>query len=151
MRSLRIRQAITVLLLFGGYGACYFCRADLAVGTPLLLDDLAKHGVSHDRAIVQIGTMSSLGVLAYALGKPFLGGLGDFGGKRGGAVSSGIIDAVGYLGGALAGVSVARISVMMGWRGVFLILAAVGTLAAVCASYLYALNTTTPAREVSLQ
>jgi sugar phosphate permease len=82
MRSLRVRQAITVLLLFAGYGACYFCRADLAVGTPLLLDDLAKHGVSHDRAIVQIGTMSSLGVLAYALGKPFLGGLGDFWGGR---------------------------------------------------------------------
>jgi sugar phosphate permease len=70
------------LLLFGGYGACYFCRADLSVGTPLLLDDLAKHGISRDQAIVQIGAMSSLGVLAYALGKPFLGGLGDFWGGR---------------------------------------------------------------------
>ena len=82
MRSLRTRQALTLLLLFGGYAACYFCRADLSVGTPLLLDDLARHGVSHDRAIVRIGTMASLGVLAYALGKPVLGGLGDFWGGR---------------------------------------------------------------------
>jgi sugar phosphate permease len=82
MRSLRIRQAITVLLLFGGYAACYFCRADLSVGTPLIVADLARHGIPHDRAIVEIGTMSSLGVFAYALGKPLLGGLGDFWGGR---------------------------------------------------------------------
>lgn len=82
MRSLGIRQTITVLLLFGGYAALYFCRADLSVGTPLLVADLARQGIPHDRAIVQIGTLSSLGVLAYALGKPLLGGLGDFWGGR---------------------------------------------------------------------
>jgi sugar phosphate permease len=82
MRSLWIRQSITVLLLFGGYAACYFCRADLSVGTPLLVADLARHGIAHDRAIVEIGTMTSLGVFAYALGKPLLGGLGDFWGGR---------------------------------------------------------------------
>jgi sugar phosphate permease len=83
LRSLGIRQALTVLLLFGGYAACYFCRADLSVSAPLLVADLAKQGVSHDRAIVQIGTMTSLGVLAYALGKFFVGGLGDlWGGRR---------------------------------------------------------------------
>ena len=41
-----------------------------------------RHGVSHDDAIVRIGTISSLGVLAYALGKLFLGGLGDYWGGR---------------------------------------------------------------------
>ncbi|TLY63403.1 MAG: MFS transporter [Gammaproteobacteria bacterium] len=72
----------TVMLLFGGYAACYFCRADLSVATPLLIQELGTHGVSHSEAIVRIGTMSSFGVLAYALGKLFLGWLGDFWGGR---------------------------------------------------------------------
>jgi OPA family glycerol-3-phosphate transporter-like MFS transporter len=70
------------MLLFGGYAALYFCRADLSVALPLLIDDLGKHGVSHSDAIVHLGSMASLGVLAYALGKLFLGGLGDFWGGR---------------------------------------------------------------------
>ncbi len=81
-RSPLRRQLTTVTLLFGGYAACYFCRADLSVATPLLIEELGTHGVSHSEAIVRIGTMSSFGVLAYALGKLFLGGLGDFWGGR---------------------------------------------------------------------
>ena len=49
----------------------------------------------------------------------------DFGGKRGSATVSGIIDGSGYLGGVLAGDSMARISVAYGWRGAFAVLAAV--------------------------
>ena len=70
------------LLLFGGYGALYFCRADLSVATPLLVDELGKHGVSHGDAIIRMGHIASFGVLAYALGKLFLTGLGDFWGGR---------------------------------------------------------------------
>src|SRR5271156_5691260 len=81
-RSLRFRQITTVLLLFGGYAACYFCRADLSVATPLLIEELGRHGVSHAEAIIRMGSIASLGVLAYALGKLFLGGLGDFWGGR---------------------------------------------------------------------
>jgi sugar phosphate permease len=81
-RSLRLRQMLVVLLLFGGYGALYFCRADLSVATPLLIEELGKHGVSHAEAIIRMGSIASLGVLAYALGKLFLGGLGDFWGGR---------------------------------------------------------------------
>ena len=81
-RSLRYGQIRTVLLLFGGYAACYYCRADLSVATPLLVEELGKQGVSHSEAIVRIGSMSSLGVLAYALGKLFLTGLGDYWGGR---------------------------------------------------------------------
>jgi sugar phosphate permease len=80
--SLRHRQLLTVALLFGGYAACYFCRADLSVATPLIIEELGKHGVRQSEAIVRIGTMVSFGVLAYALGKLFLGGLGDFWGGR---------------------------------------------------------------------
>jgi len=82
MRSLRYRQLEIIALLFAGYGALYFCRADLSVGTPLIVDELTRHGVSRDQAIVRLGTIASLGVLAYALGKLFLGGLGDFWGGR---------------------------------------------------------------------
>jgi OPA family glycerol-3-phosphate transporter-like MFS transporter len=82
MRSLRLQQGQVVALLFAGYGALYFCRADLSVGAPLIIDQLSRRGMSHDEAIVRIGTISSLGVLAYALGKLFLGGLGDYWGGR---------------------------------------------------------------------
>ena len=49
----------------------------------------------------------------------------DLGGKAGGATTSGTIDAVGYLGGILAGDSVARVSIMYGWKGAFTVLAVV--------------------------
>jgi sugar phosphate permease len=81
-RSLRYRQARTIVLLFGGYAACYFCRADLSVATPLLIEELGQRGVSHAEAMVRVGEITSFGVLAYALGKLFLGGLGDFWGGR---------------------------------------------------------------------
>jgi OPA family glycerol-3-phosphate transporter-like MFS transporter len=82
-RRLRIAQLRTVLLLFLGYASCYFCRSNLSVATPLLIDELGRHGVSHGDAIVAIGSMASVGVFAYALGKWFLTSLGDYwGGKR---------------------------------------------------------------------
>lgn len=49
----------------------------------------------------------------------------DFGGRRGGATASGIIDGVGYLAGVLAGKTVAQLSVSYGWNGAFLIIAGV--------------------------
>ncbi|HUE12403.1 MAG TPA: MFS transporter [Steroidobacteraceae bacterium] len=82
MGSLRYKQMRIVALLFGGYAALYFCRADLSVGMPLIINQLVGHGMSRPEAIVRMGTISSLGVLAYALGKLFLGGLGDFWGGR---------------------------------------------------------------------
>jgi sugar phosphate permease len=86
----------------------------------------------------------SIGTIAFCLLGPYsyLGGAFalDFGGKQGGAVSSGIIDGVGYLGGYVAGDSVARISVYFGWQAVFLSLAAVSAIAALGAGYLYILG-----------
>src|ERR1700742_1397612 len=50
---------------------------------PLLIDELKLHGIANSVAIVRLGSIASFGVLAYALGKLFLTGLGDFwGGKR---------------------------------------------------------------------
>src|SRR5256884_1718045 len=82
VRSLRYGQLKTIVLLFGGYAACYYCRADLSVATPLLVEELGKQGVAHSEAIVRIGSISSLGGLAYALGKLFLTRLGDYWGAR---------------------------------------------------------------------
>ncbi len=80
--ALRTAQLRTLALLFAGYAACYYCRADLSVSTPLLVQELARQGLSHGEAIIRIGSLSSLGVLAYALGKLFLTGLGDYWGGR---------------------------------------------------------------------
>jgi sugar phosphate permease len=86
----------------------------------------------------------AIGAIAFCLLGPYsyLGGAFalDFGGKQAGAASSGIIDGVGYLGGAVAGDSIARISVSFGWQGVFVGLAAVSALAALGAGILYALG-----------
>jgi OPA family glycerol-3-phosphate transporter-like MFS transporter len=81
-RALRFSQVRTVVLLFCGYAACYYCRADLSVATPLIADELARHGATHAEALVRIGTITSVGVFAYALGKLFLTGLGDYWGGR---------------------------------------------------------------------
>ena len=83
VRSLRVAQCRTLGLLFLGYASCYFCRSNLSVATPLIVEELGRHGVDHATALVSIGTMASLGVFAYALGKWFLTSLGDYwGGKR---------------------------------------------------------------------
>ena len=82
-RALRAAQTRTVLLLFLGYASCYFCRSNLSVATPLLIEELGTRGISHDDAMLAIGWMGSAGVFAYALGKWFLTSLGDYwGGKR---------------------------------------------------------------------
>jgi sugar phosphate permease len=86
----------------------------------------------------------TIGIVAFCLLGPYsyLGGAFalDFGGKQASAASSGIIDGIGYLGGVLAGDSVARLAGALGWEKVFLVLAAVSALAAVCAGFLHALN-----------
>ena len=79
----------------------------------------------------------TIGVVAFCLLGPYsyLGGAFalDFGGKQASAASSGIIDGIGYLGGVLAGDSVARLAGALGWERVFLVLAAVSAVAAIAA------------------
>jgi sugar phosphate permease len=122
---LRYRQALTVLLLFTGYAAYYFCRSDLSVAMPLLIEHLHRHGSSTNDAVVRLGSISSLGVLAYAVGKLFLTSVGDlWGGKRsftvglGGAVAFTLLFASG---GALPIFTIAwignRLTQSIGWAG----------------------------------
>jgi sugar phosphate permease len=81
-RSLLFGQTRTLVLLFAGYAACYYCRSDLSVATPLLVEELGRRGLSHGEALVRLGRIASYGVFAYALGKLFLTGLGDYWGGR---------------------------------------------------------------------
>ena len=57
---------------------------------------------------------------------------------------------MGYLGGALAGDTVARISVAYGWKGVFMTLAVVCAAAAAGAGYLYLWNSNARAASVAV-
>jgi sugar phosphate permease len=80
---MRFWQAVTVALLMTGYAGYYLCRSDLSVALPLLIQEMAARGISRDEATTRFGTIASLGVLAYAIGKFPSGGLADFlGGRR---------------------------------------------------------------------
>jgi sugar phosphate permease len=77
------RQALTVALLIAGYAGYYLCRSNLSVCMPLITADLTRRGVNADTARVMLGSLASLGVLAYAVGKFPSGNLADyFGGRR---------------------------------------------------------------------
>jgi sugar phosphate permease len=124
-KSLRARQVGTVTLLFAGYAAYYFCRSDLSVAMPLLIEDLGHHGIPAEQAVVRLGAIASLGVLAYAVGKLLLTGIGDiWGGKRtfsiglGGAIAFTLLFASGS---ALPIFTIAwignRLTQSVGWPG----------------------------------
>jgi len=82
-RRLAIWQGLTITLLFLGYAGYYLCRSNFSVSLPLIIDELVAHGMTPDEAKIRLGAITSFGVLAYAIGKLFLGGLADFlGGKR---------------------------------------------------------------------
>src|SRR5262249_45658826 len=71
-------QGITLATLFVGYAGYYICRTNLAVATPLMLDEYGPDGVTERT----IGAIASVGVLLYAIGKVFNGVLVDFVGGR---------------------------------------------------------------------
>jgi OPA family glycerol-3-phosphate transporter-like MFS transporter len=82
-RRLARWQTLNVALLIAGYSGYYLCRSNLSVTMPLLIGDLASRGVSAGRAQVMLGSIASLGVLAYAIGKFPSGSLADLlGGRR---------------------------------------------------------------------
>jgi sugar phosphate permease len=82
-------------------------------------------------ALVTVVGFLTIGPYSYFAGAIAL----DLGGKRGSATTSGIIDGIGYLGGVLAGDSMARLSVAYGWPGAFTTLAVVVWLSSVVAFF----------------
>jgi len=101
-----------------------------AGGTLLLLGQI-HFGASPALAVGLVALIAFLmiGPYSYLAGAVAL----DLGGKRASATTSGVIDGFGYLGGVLAGASVARVSLAYGWRGAFTILAIVVWLASLAA------------------
>lgn len=100
--SLARWQLSTIALLFLGYGAYYFCRADLSVALPLVLQELREHGLDEGTARIRMGAVVSFGVFAYAIGKftltsiaDFLGGKPNFLGGMAGAILFTLLFAVG--------------------------------------------------------
>src|SRR5262249_21342211 len=59
------------------------CRSNLAVCIPLIREELVRQGHDANETKVRLGTVVSMGVLAYAVGKFLAGGLTEFlGGRR---------------------------------------------------------------------
>jgi OPA family glycerol-3-phosphate transporter-like MFS transporter len=88
-------------------------------------------------AVVSAGPMNVwlIALVAFLMIGPysyFAGAMSlDFGGRQGSATASGFIDGVGYLGGVLAGSSVASVAVTWGWRGAFAVLTGVALISSV--------------------
>jgi len=85
-------QLLTVLLMLLGYSGYYLCRSNFSVVLPLIADELVRRGLSPEIARIRLGTIASLGVAAYAIGKFLAGAMADYlGGRRnflGGMVGS---------------------------------------------------------------
>jgi OPA family glycerol-3-phosphate transporter-like MFS transporter len=88
------------------------------------------NGTNWPVALTALVAFLMIGPYSYLAGAIAL----DLGGKRGSATASGFIDGAGYLGGILAGDSMARIAVSFGWRGAFWTLAAVSALVSIAAA-----------------
>jgi sugar phosphate permease len=112
----------------GGRATLMFGGLVLASFALMVLASRITHG-SHMWPVVLVAAVAFLilGPYSFLAGAIAL----DFGGKDGSGTASGLIDGVGYLGGVLAGDSMARVSVNYGWSGAFLMLAAVALLSSV--------------------
>ena len=85
-------------------------------------------------ALVALIAFLIIGPYAYLGGAIAL----DFGGRQGSGTASGLIDGIGYLGGVLAGNSMASIAVTWGWKKAFTVLAIVTWLSSVAAALYFA-------------
>lgn len=80
---LRRLQLSTLTLLMAGYTGYYFCRSNFPVCTPMIREELAAGGMTADQAKIGLGSIITLGALAYAAGKFLGGGITDrIGGSR---------------------------------------------------------------------
>jgi len=119
------RHVLTISLLALGYSGYYFCRSDYSVALPLILAEQVKHGVDAHVAEIRLGSIASLGVFAYAIGKFPAGAIADkFGGRRnflGGMVGAVLFTLLFMIGGGFPLFTLAwignRLVQSMGWAG----------------------------------
>jgi len=125
-RRQRYWQTLILALLIIGYSGYYLCRSDLSVTLPLIVESMAREGMDPSTARLRLGTIASLGVLAYAIGKFASGTLADFlGGRRnfligmGGAVAFTVWFAAGHSVNVLALAWIGnRFIQSLGWAGI---------------------------------
>ena len=118
-------QVLTVALMFLGYSGYYLCRSNFSVALPLITDELAARGLSPAIARIRLGTIASIGIAAYAIGKFPAGALSDrLGGRRNfltGMLGSALCTFVFALGGGLPLFTLAwvgnRMVQSLGWAG----------------------------------
>jgi OPA family glycerol-3-phosphate transporter-like MFS transporter len=97
----------------------------LTSGVLSVLASLSARGSTDLRVwLVALVAFLMMGPYSYFAGAISL----DFGGKQGSATASGWIDGLSYLGGVMAGSSMANVTVSWGWRGTFAVLAGVALL-----------------------
>lgn len=120
----RLKQVGRATIIF--YGLLFAGGALFSLGH-------INFGASHTLPVglVTLVAFLMIGPYSYLAGAIAL----DLGGKRGSATTSGFIDGIGYLGGILAGDSIARVSIAYGWRGAFTILAVVAWLSSLAAFF----------------
>src|SRR5277367_6499532 len=125
LRQLTGWHLLTISLLFLGYSGYYFCRSDYSVALPLIIAEQARQGIPADLVQIRLGSIASLGVLAYVIGKFPSGGLADrFGGRRnflGGMFGSVLFTVLFMLGGGFPIFTLAwlgnRVVQSLGWAG----------------------------------
>jgi sugar phosphate permease len=123
--TLRRWRVLTVALMVSGYAGYYLCRSDFSVALPLLIAELGTRGIAPNDARIQLGTVASVGVLAYAIGKFPSGWLADIlGGRRnflGGMAGSIVFTILFGLSGGIPLFTLAwignRLIQSMGWAG----------------------------------
>jgi OPA family glycerol-3-phosphate transporter-like MFS transporter len=126
LARLRRFQFFTLAFLVAGYSGYYLCRSNLSVALPLIVNELASRGIPAAEAIVRMGTIASVGVLAYAIGKFAAGPLAEVvGGRRmflAGMIGSSICTVLFAAGGGLPIFTAAwignRAVQSLGWAGI---------------------------------
>lgn len=133
----------------GARGRAFIIFAGLVLtGAALGLLSIINSGSPNVRVLlVTLVAFLMLGPYSYFAGAISL----DFGGKQGSATASGLIDGLSYLGGVLAGSSVANITVRWGWGRTFAVLAAVALFSSAAAGVYFFFSPRVPVSVTTLQ
>jgi sugar phosphate permease len=118
-------QLLTLVLMLFGYSGYYLCRSNFSVALPMIADELVRRGFSREIARIRLGTIASLGVAVYAVGKFPAGATADYlGGRRnflGGMAGSVLFTLLFALSGGLPLFTLAwmgnRLTQSCGWAG----------------------------------
>jgi sugar phosphate permease len=118
-------QLLTLVLMLFGYSGYYLCRSNFSVALPMIADELVRRGFSPEIARIRLGTIASLGVAVYAVGKFPAGAMADaVGGRRnflGGMAGSVLFTLLFALGGGFPLFTLAwmgnRLTQSCGWSG----------------------------------